>query len=103
VPISDQWMDPGDEGVDTFLGDLRGGLTIWQAKAFPNGVHKSQQDQIRKSLKTARKLKPKKWIFCLSVDMDIKAHRWFQYLKKMVQQDANHNSRQIIWALWCRS
>lgn len=32
----------GDEGVDTFLGDLAGGSTVWQAKSFSNGVRAAQ-------------------------------------------------------------
>jgi hypothetical protein len=72
----------GDEGLDVFLGDLAGRLTVWQCKSFPGGVGKSQKQQIRDSLKRALKLKPKRWILCLSVDMDTKTHRWYQRLQK---------------------
>ena len=73
----------GDEGADSFAGQLDSGPVVWQAKAFPNGVRESQKDQIRKSLKRAvDKLKPRLWILCLSTDMDIHAHRWWEHLKK---------------------
>ena len=73
----------GDEGLDVFEGELSGKLTIWQCKAFPNGVGKSQKEQIRKSLKTAlKKFSPAYWILCLSVDLDSKTSRWFEKLKK---------------------
>lgn len=73
----------GDEGADSFAGQLDSGPVVWQAKAFPNGVGKSQKDQIRKSLKRAiDKLEPRFWVLCLSTDMDIHAHRWWERLKK---------------------
>jgi hypothetical protein len=71
----------GDQGADAFRGDLEDGSTIWQCKSFPNGIKKSQKDQIRDSLKQAVKnFGPHKWILCISVDMDIHAHKWFQLL-----------------------
>lgn len=73
----------GDEGADSFAGQLDSGPIVWQAKAFPNGVGESQKDQIRKSLKRAiSRLKPRFWVLCLSIDMDIRAHRWWERLKK---------------------
>ena len=71
----------GDLGVDTFAGELDDGSTIWQSKAFANGVGKSQKEQIRKSMRQAvDEFKPRRWILCLSIDMDIHAHGWFQRL-----------------------
>jgi hypothetical protein len=79
---------PGDEGLDVFSGDLAGRPTIWQAKSFPNGVGEPQKQQIRESLKTALDhFSPSNWILCLSVDLDSKAHRWFQRWQK------SHSSR----------
>jgi hypothetical protein len=73
----------GDQGIDSFSGDLDGDLVIWQAKGFANGVGKSQKEQIRKSLRQALKhWKPRQWILCVSVDLDTKAHRWFEKLAK---------------------
>ena len=73
----------GDQGLDVFAGELFGEPAIWQCKAFPNGVGKSQKAQIKKSLRTALKhFAPSHWILCLSVDMDVKARRWFEKLKK---------------------
>ena len=73
----------GDEGLDVFAGELCGRPTIWQSKGFPNGVGKSQREQIRKSLRTALKhFTPAHWILCLSVDMDAKTMRWFEKWKR---------------------
>lgn len=71
----------GDEGLDLFLGFLDAGPTIWQCKSFPNGVGKHQKGQIRASLKRALEHSPRRWVLCLSVDMDVGAHRWFQHFK----------------------
>jgi len=73
----------GDEGVDSFLGELTSGSVVWQSKVFPNGVKNPQREQIRRSLKTAvDKIRPAIWVLCLSVDMDIRAHQWFEKLTK---------------------
>ncbi len=73
----------GDEGLDIFEGELSGGLTIWQCKAFPNGVGESQKSQIRESLNTVlRHFEPKNWILCLSVNLDSNASRWWEKYKR---------------------
>jgi hypothetical protein len=73
----------GDEGLDIFQGELDGYPTIWQCKAFPNGVGESQKGQIRESLNTVlRNFKPKNWILCLSVNPDSKTYRWWEKYKK---------------------
>lgn len=71
----------GDEGLDLFLGSLDSGPTVWQCKSFPNGVGKHQKDQIRASLNRALTHAPRRWVLCISVDMDVGAHRWFQRLQ----------------------
>jgi hypothetical protein len=78
----------GDKGVDSFQGDLDDSPAIWQAKAFPNGVGKSQRNQIRESLKTAiNNFHPRRWVLCINVDMDVHAHSWFQKLTKSRKSD----------------
>jgi hypothetical protein len=73
----------GDKGLDLFAGDLGGQPTIWQCKAFPNGVGESQKSQIRESLKEVLKhFRPNRWVLCLSVDMNEKAASWFQKFQK---------------------
>jgi hypothetical protein len=73
----------GDEGIDIFSGDLSDGPTVWQCKAFPDGVRAAQKVQIRESLARAiRSCAPKKWILCINVDLDSKAFRWYQMLER---------------------
>src|SRR5687768_4886587 len=61
--------DPGDEGLDTFVGDFQGDLRVWQAKYFCNGIHSSQKNQIRTSWKTClnspRFSRVVSWTLCL--------------------------------------
>jgi len=79
--------ESGDLGLDVFAGAFSAALTIWQCKHFPNGVRDSQKGQIRQSLQQALQyFKPKTWILCLSVNLDEKAHRWFQKLQNTYSQ-----------------
>jgi hypothetical protein len=73
----------GDEGLDLFCGDLTCGPTIWQCKCFQvTLIGKSQKEQIKKSLRDAYKSSsPRRWVLCLNIDFDTKAHRWFQRMQ----------------------
>lgn len=76
----------GDEGVDTFMGSLAGGCTVWQAKSFPNGIRAVQRKNIRKSLQRVLDAHhPDHWVLCTSIDLDIKGHKWLQELKAKYQ------------------
>jgi Restriction endonuclease len=71
----------GDQGVDIFAGLLADGATIWQAKNFRNGIGKSQRQQIRDSLRRVLpQIKPARWILCVSIDLNVESHKWFQAL-----------------------
>jgi hypothetical protein len=71
----------GDEGVDFFLGRLDAGPTVWQCKRYTGPLRASQRSQIKHSLKTAiKKVRPRFWVLCVSIDLDMAAQRWFQQL-----------------------
>ncbi len=71
----------GDQGLDVISGQLDAHPTIWQCKSFTNGIKDSQRRQIKGSLDQAlRNFNPRRWILCLSTDMDGPALRWFQRL-----------------------
>jgi len=73
----------GDQGLDSFEGELDGESTIWQCKQFPNGLGPKQREQVKESLRTAlENFKPKAWILVVSIDLDAKAHKWFQKLQR---------------------
>jgi hypothetical protein len=73
----------GDEGLDIFRGELTCGPTVWQSKSFQVIViGDSQKNQIRESLREAiAGCAPRVWVLCLNMDLDTKAHRWFQRLQ----------------------
>jgi hypothetical protein len=66
-----------------FLGQLNDRPTIWQCKHFPNGLGPKQRPQVKESLRTAvEHFKPVQWILMISIDLDSKAHEWFQKLQR---------------------
>lgn len=77
IPVE---ANPGDEGMDSYEGVIDGQMEhIWQFKHFPHGIGKSQQDQIRRSLKTAiRRQNPKKWTLFTSTDLSPGNRRWIR-------------------------
>ncbi len=72
----------GDEGIDCFTGAFERGLVVWQCKSFPDGLKAPQREQIRESLrKAAKHTNLLYWVLCIPIDLDVKAHRWFERLK----------------------
>jgi hypothetical protein len=94
--------DPGDEGIDTFVGEFEGSkLKVYQAKFFCDGVGESQKDQIRKSWTTCKKSSyfdnVVMWTLCLPIDMSFEETRWWQ---KWRQREITKTGRQIdLWPL----
>jgi hypothetical protein len=73
----------GDRGLDLFEGQLKRQPAIWQCKHFPNGLGQRQRPQVKESLRAALKyFKPRQWILVVSIDLDRKAHEWFQKLQQ---------------------
>ena len=87
------FANPGDWGIDVLVGDLRGQVTIWQAKYFVRGFNETQQNQVRDSFKAALKAARRhgyqvvRWILCLPSSMDGPATQWWQGWKAR-QQDS---------------
>src|SRR5262245_55365206 len=73
----------GDAGLDSFDGSLSdpNGIDVFQVKYFPDGIEKSQKNQIRDSFATAKnskKFKVKSWTLCLPIDMSADETEWFE-------------------------
>lgn len=69
----------GDQGIDSFSGDLSDGPSIWQCKHFPNRIRYAQKNQISASIETAVRFhKPSRWTLCLPIDLRSEEHKWFQ-------------------------
>ncbi|MGA2903029.1 MAG: restriction endonuclease [Candidatus Korobacteraceae bacterium] len=77
----------GDRGLDLFEGRLKDQPAIWQCKQFPNGLGPKQRPQVKESLRAALKyFNPKQWVLVVSIDLDRKAHEWFQKLQQSYAQ-----------------
>jgi hypothetical protein len=69
----------GDQGIDSFSGNLTDGPAIWQCKHFPDRIRRSQKKQILESAKVAFEFhRPKRWTLCVPVDFRTEEHQWFQ-------------------------
>lgn len=75
--------NPGDWGIDTFVGSLVDKISIWQSKYFADGIGKSQRDQVRESLQSAMKharengYVVENWTLCVPVDLDGPERQWW--------------------------
>lgn len=85
VPVE---ANPGDESMDAFEGVIDEEVDhIWQFKHFPHGIGRSQQDQIRRSLKDAvQRHKPKKWTLLTSTDLGPNNLRWLKKQKRAFKE-----------------
>ena len=71
----------GDEGKDCFIGTFEKATHVFQVKHFDR-IEDSQKAQIRESLKTAWKYRPKKWTLLVSTEFDKHVWKWFDKLRK---------------------
>ncbi|WP_125812662.1 hypothetical protein [Actinoplanes sp. ATCC 53533] len=75
--------NPGDWGIDTFVGSLVDKVNIWQSKYFADGIDKSQKDQVRESLvsamtnASANGYVVESWILCVPCDLDPPERQWW--------------------------
>jgi hypothetical protein len=78
--------DPGDEGIDTFIGELDDELHVWQSKYFCDGVDKAQQAQIRASWKACTESnyieRVARWTLCIPIEMSVPELQWWQKWRK---------------------
>jgi hypothetical protein len=69
----------GDEGLDSFKGELKNGPAVWQAKYFHSAIGNSQKAKILESLERALSLRElSTWTLCLPKDFTTLEHKWFQ-------------------------
>ncbi len=84
----------GDQGLDIISGYLDEYPTIWQCKSFTSGNKASHKQQIKDSLNSALcHCNPRRWVLCLSTDLDADVQRWWQQLTK-----SNRNRTELeLW------
>jgi outer membrane protein assembly factor BamB len=95
------FANPGDWGIDVLVGDLRGRVTVWQAKYFTRGVGRSQQGQITESFASALRAAARhgyaleRWVLCIPASMDGPTMRWWQGWKAGQERDTG-----VVIGLW---
>jgi hypothetical protein len=93
--------NPGDWGIDAFIGDLGGVVTVWQSKYFMPEVDKDHQSQIRESFKSVVDNAAKEgfmlaqWILCVPSSMDGPTTKWWDTWKRKKE-----NEHGIVIDLW---
>jgi hypothetical protein len=75
--------DPGDWGIDTFVGSLIDTISIWQSKYFYGRIEDSQKAQIRESFASAMKhaaehgYKVESWTLCVATTLSAPERQWW--------------------------
>lgn len=91
--------DPGDDGVDTFVGDFGEDLKVWQVKYFCDGIDAAQQKQIRESWKTCIESdsfeRVVAWTLCVPEDLSVDETTWWQRWSK--KQAKEHGCSMELW------
>ncbi|WP_016828398.1 hypothetical protein [Streptomyces viridosporus] len=93
--------NPGDWGVDAFVGDLGGSITVWQAKYFHPVTAKPHQARIKASFESLMKQAAEHghtvqmWVLCIPSSMDGPTAKWWDRWKK--DQERKHS---LVIDLW---
>jgi hypothetical protein len=93
--------NPGDWGLDVFVGEIDGVMSVWQAKFFIDGLGTAQQAQIRESFKqvlaqaAARGFTIDVWTLCIPADPDPTFLQWWSGWSK--RQERETGIRVRLW------
>ena len=75
--------NPGDWGIDTFVGSLVDKVNIWQSKYFVDGLGDAQKSQVRDSLKSAmanaerNRYAVESWTLCVPWELTAPERQWW--------------------------
>ena len=93
--------NPGDWGIDVFIGSLADEIVVWQSKYFIDGIGPSQQQQIRESLKSLlatageKGFAVRRWVLCIPVSMDGPTTLWWDRWRKKAEK--THGIEIDLW------
>jgi hypothetical protein len=79
---------PGDWGIDAFVGELDGRISVWQAKFFITEIGDAQKRQIRESFAqlmikaSEEKFVVEFWTLCIPILMSPEEAKWFDGWRK---------------------
>jgi hypothetical protein len=101
--VRDIRANPGDWGIDAFVGTLDEGesVMVWQSKFFINEVAKAQQTQIDESFASCMKAAEREghvvraWTLCIPRSMDGPTTKWWEGWRK--EQEKKHS---LVIELW---
>lgn len=94
--------DPGDWGIDTYVGSLASRISIWQSKYFHDRIGPSQQAQIRESFASAIKHAKanghtiESWTLCVATTLSAPERKWWEGKAKAWQRE-NPGLRIDLW------
>lgn len=80
---TDMRADPGDWGIDVYVGSLIDRVSIWQSKYFYQQIGDSQKRQIRESFSSAMMNAKENgyhveaWTLCVACELSPKERRWW--------------------------
>lgn len=90
---TDVRADPGDWGIDVFVGSLVDKISIWQSKYFYTEIGRSQKAQIRESFASAMNNAEAKgyavesWTLCVACELSAPERRWWDTKKRDWEKD----------------
>lgn len=85
--------NPGDWGIDVFIGNLGGEVKVWQSKYFMPEVNKTHQSQVRESFQSVIGNAAKEgftltqWILCVPSSMDGPTTKWWDTWRKKKERE----------------
>ena len=80
---TDMRADPGDWGIDVYVGSLIDRVSIWQSKYFYQQIDDPQKKQIRESFASAMKnakengYQVEAWTLCVACELSPKERKWW--------------------------
>ncbi len=80
---TDMRADPGDWGIDVYVGSLIDRVSIWQSKYFYQQIGDPQKKQIRESFSSAMKnakengYQVEAWTLCVACELSPKERKWW--------------------------
>lgn len=80
---TDMRADPGDWGIDVYVGSLIDQVSIWQSKYFYEKIGDSQKKQIRESFSSAMKnaanngYRVEAWTLCVACELSPQERKWW--------------------------
>lgn len=80
---TDMRADPGDWGIDVYVGSLIDRVSVWQSKYFYQSIDDPQKKQIRESFASAMKnakencYEVEAWTLCVACELSPKERKWW--------------------------